>query len=346
MTATNDILQFAGSATGADILTQVAYAADTDRPIGHQIGIARRDLENKALLQASTISAAVAQYMANSQANNIADSVSVATLAGYLKTAIKNVAIMFTDAAGTADALTAAFTPASTALADGDFMVIRAASANATSTPTLAVDGLTAKTIVKGSNAALAAGDIAGAGYYLLVSYDATLGKYVLHNPANAASSGSLGYLHVRQELSSGTDGGTFTAGSPVGRLLNTTVTNTITGASLVGTAIISLPAGTFKIFATAPAHNVNRHQASLIRSIGSVLIIAGTTENTTGVGSTSEEPTTTRSIIQGIFTLASPAYVGISHECSKTQSTSGLGSAAGFSNNEVYTEAFIEQIA
>lgn len=88
-------------------------------------------------------------------------------------------------AAGTADALTAAFTPAPHSWPDGVPFFVRAASANATTTPTFAPDGLTAKTIVKGNNLALAAGDIAGAGHWLALQYDVTLDKWVLQNPAN-----------------------------------------------------------------------------------------------------------------------------------------------------------------
>lgn len=88
-------------------------------------------------------------------------------------------------AAGTADAITANFTP-DIALTNGQTVLVRAGYANATATPTFAPDGLTAKTIVKGSNGALVAGDIAGAGHWLLMQYDSTLDRWVLQNPATA----------------------------------------------------------------------------------------------------------------------------------------------------------------
>lgn len=89
-------------------------------------------------------------------------------------------------AAGTADALTAAFTPTPHVWPDGVPFFVRAASANATTTPTFTPNSgtLTAKTIVKGANGALAAGDIAGAGHWLVLQYDSTLDKVVLLNPA------------------------------------------------------------------------------------------------------------------------------------------------------------------
>lgn len=94
-------------------------------------------------------------------------------------------------AAGTADALTAAFTPAPHSWPDGVPFFVRAASANATATPTFTPNSgtLTAKTIVKGANGALVAGDIAGAGHWLVLQYDSTLDKVVLLNPATGVVS-------------------------------------------------------------------------------------------------------------------------------------------------------------
>lgn len=342
--ATNEILQFANTASGAEILSQAAYAADPDRPDGHDPGtIARAELENKVLLQTSTIASMLAQFMADAQANNITDATAIATLAGYLKTAIKNVSILSCVAAGTANAITAAFTPATTTLADGKFLIIRASAANSSATPTLAVDGLTAKTIVKGSNAPLVNGDIAGAGFWMLITYDAMLDKYVLNNPAVASggSGGSLGYFHMREEYANNTSAGTFTANTPTIRNLNTIVTNTITGASSPINGVMTLPAGTYKIFATSPGYGVNGHKAWLYEYAGSYsnFLLLGTTENTTTADST-------RSIINGFLTLAVTTSVSIVHVCKTSKSTNGKGAAANVGFNEIYAEIFIEQIA
>ena len=99
-------------------------------------------------------------------------------------------------AAGTADALTGAFKPTITALPAAGAGVltlsVRAATANATTTPTFKADGTPAKTIVKGANTALVPGDIAGTGHWLELQYDATLDKWVLLNPATGVSSSSF----------------------------------------------------------------------------------------------------------------------------------------------------------
>jgi hypothetical protein len=89
---------------------------------------------------------------------------------------------------GTANAITADFTPGITALANGLTVIVRAAAANASATPSLAANATAAKTIVKGNGLALVAGDIAGAGHWLELQFDTALDKWVLQNPATGVS--------------------------------------------------------------------------------------------------------------------------------------------------------------
>jgi hypothetical protein len=86
--ATNEILRFAETDTGTNLLTQAEYLADSQRPIGNQPGVARSKLVNKALRQASLISAGVAEYIADNQANNITDALTPQNIADYLQAAI------------------------------------------------------------------------------------------------------------------------------------------------------------------------------------------------------------------------------------------------------------------
>lgn len=87
---------------------------------------------------------------------------------------------------GTSDAITAAFDPAITELTNGLVVFVRALASNATTTPTFSPDGLTAATITKGTYQPLAVGDIAGNGYWMILQYDTTQGKWVLQNPAKS----------------------------------------------------------------------------------------------------------------------------------------------------------------
>jgi hypothetical protein len=90
-------------------------------------------------------------------------------------------------AGGSADAITATYSPVITALDDGLLVGVLAGSANATTTPTFAPNGLTAKTIVRDASTALTAGDIAGANHAILLRYSSSLDKWLLQNPATAS---------------------------------------------------------------------------------------------------------------------------------------------------------------
>lgn len=108
---------------------------------------------------------------------------------------------------GSADAITATYAPALTALTNGQCVRVRAASANATTTPTFAPNGLTAKTIVKGANAALVAGDIAGNHHELILQYNSTTDKWHLLNPAYGVSSSSLDLNSLTTDTTGGATG-------------------------------------------------------------------------------------------------------------------------------------------
>lgn len=90
-------------------------------------------------------------------------------------------------ASGTVNAITATFTkPVS--LEGGKLVKVRAIGANTSPTVTFNPNGLGAKPVVKGNDAPLAVGDIAGAGYWLTMIYDATLQKWGLQNPATGVT--------------------------------------------------------------------------------------------------------------------------------------------------------------
>lgn len=95
---------------------------------------------------------------------------------------------------GTADAITATFSPAVTALKNGMVLYVRAAAANAATEPTFTPGaGLPAKPIVKFGNTALVAGDIAGAGHWLELVYDLALDHWELVNPSQVLGTQSGG---------------------------------------------------------------------------------------------------------------------------------------------------------
>lgn len=103
----------------------------------------------------------------------------------YARTAeVQDGSINWVDGGGTADAITASYSIPLTALVDGQLCYVRATAANTTTTPTFSPSGITARTIVKNGNAALAAGDIAGDGHELILRYRLSDTKWELLNPA------------------------------------------------------------------------------------------------------------------------------------------------------------------
>lgn len=88
-------------------------------------------------------------------------------------------------AGGTADAITASYTPAIITLVNGQELHARVSAANLTATPTFSPNG-TPLVITKNGGQALAPGDIAGAGYEMILRYDAGNTRYELLNPATS----------------------------------------------------------------------------------------------------------------------------------------------------------------
>lgn len=87
--ATNEILPFATDDTGTNLLTQAEYSTDEQREIGHQPGIARSKLANKAMRQASLLAAGVAEFIADNQNNDVEDALTPQQIADYLLSALQ-----------------------------------------------------------------------------------------------------------------------------------------------------------------------------------------------------------------------------------------------------------------
>lgn len=93
--------------------------------------------------------------------------------------------IGWTIAGGSADALTATFTPGRGTPSDGALYSVRVAAPNATPTPTFAPDGQTARTITKSGGGALVPGDIPGNLAEIILRYNNANTRYELLNPVN-----------------------------------------------------------------------------------------------------------------------------------------------------------------
>ncbi len=96
MSGTNDFIQFAPTDTGTNLDTLAAYLAATDRIDGNQPGVARSKLVNRALRQATAITAAFGS-LASIQNLNTLDDGNLANLATALDLLFSNKKLISTN---------------------------------------------------------------------------------------------------------------------------------------------------------------------------------------------------------------------------------------------------------
>ena len=181
--AQNDFLPFA-IATGANVLDQDEYSELPAVSTGFQTGLASSKQMNKAIRQGTVMASVLAQFISDNTGSDVLDDGNTAPILALLNQAVGNISTAhIAMATGSADEITATFSPAIT-LSNGMVVYVRATAANTTTAPTFNPDSLGALPIVKGANVALAAGDIGGAGYWMILQYDQAFNKWILQNPA------------------------------------------------------------------------------------------------------------------------------------------------------------------
>lgn len=161
----------------------------TDRDGGIKIQGSRFDAENDDF--AAGIQAALAKNGENAATANLNLGGFRFTNAGNATAAddlarvsqIQSGSFNYAAAGGTADVITLSLSPAITAYSEGVVYCFQPSSNNATTTPTLNINSVGAKTIVKRGSAALEAGDIV-ADEPALVVYNSTDDNFTLINPA------------------------------------------------------------------------------------------------------------------------------------------------------------------
>lgn len=145
--------------------------------------------------------------------------------------------------------------------------------------------------------------------------------------------------LHVRDQKAQGTDAGTSISGGQV-RALNTVVSNSIPGASLASNRV-TLPAGTYDLFARAPAFRSNRTKAWL-RNVATTTILTGSSEY-----SANTDVITVSSFVTGRFTLATTTDLEIAQSFEVGVASNGLGASSNVSGQpEVFTEAIFRKVS
>lgn len=145
--------------------------------------------------------------------------------------------------------------------------------------------------------------------------------------------------FHVQDQKTAGTNGGTFTSGSFQTRTLNTSVINTLSGASLASNQI-TLQAGTYFVDATAPAVAVNKHKMVLFNVTDSTNALIGQSlysdqANNANLGT-----------VSGQITITSQKVFELRHRCDTTKLNDGLGVASNYGVTEIYADVKIWRTA
>lgn len=153
------------------------------------------------------------------------------------------------------------------------------------------------------------------------------------HGHTGAAGDGKKvtdAYVCVRDKKAQNTHGGTFTLGAWRTRDITEEQADPRNICSIAANQI-TLSAGTYRCLISAPAYNVDSHQARLYDITGAAVLLIGTAER--------ETVDTSRSVIVGRFTLAAESVLEIQHQSSGTQASSGFGYCCNFAD-EIYTTA------
>jgi hypothetical protein len=168
----------------------------------------------------------------------------------------------------------------------------------------------------------------------------------VSYNVATSVSSGGPVIVNLLKEVaiineteSSGTSGGTFTAGAWQTRVLNT-VQSSQPWLSLASNQF-TLAAGTYDIEALAPGFYVNGHQARIQNITDSTTAITGSSEYS---GETGGSATNSDSVCKGTITIAGQKTFELQHQCSTTHAGNGFGVGNGY-GNEVFSQIEISRL-
>jgi hypothetical protein len=147
-------------------------------------------------------------------------------------------------------------------------------------------------------------------------------------------------HVYIRDEKASGTAGGTATSGSFQTRTLNTKVSDA-RGLATLASNQITLAAGTYIVFARAPALGVAQHQARLQNVTAGTTLIVGTASY-----SDISTPSQSDSFIQGVITVAASQALEIQHRVATTASGNGFGVDGTFGVTNVFSEITFRKVA
>jgi hypothetical protein len=141
-------------------------------------------------------------------------------------------------------------------------------------------------------------------------------------------------YVLVRDEKTTGTDGGSAAATTWNVRTLNTEVFDT-NGLCSLSANQVTLTAGTYECRAVAPCYEVNRTRLRLRNVTDSATVLLGVNGYTDA-----SDFTTLMALMFGRFTIAASKALELQHYTQVAKATTGLGLQSAATNNtetEVY---------
>jgi hypothetical protein len=145
--------------------------------------------------------------------------------------------------------------------------------------------------------------------------------------------------FHVRDEKANLSSGGSSSAGVQT-RVLNTVVTNQISGASLSSNQI-TLPVGTYYIDASAPCNKGSPHKAYLYNITDSSDAVVGLNAYTDP-----SDNVQTSSHVYGRFTIAGTKVFELKHWIDTAKVTNGLGVDTNAGNICIFANVMIWKVA
>jgi hypothetical protein len=148
--------------------------------------------------------------------------------------------------------------------------------------------------------------------------------------------------MHVVEEIAASGSSGTATSGSYFTRTLNTVVTNTITGASLASNQI-TLPAGTYNIFAQVPSYRADGHIAKFRRVSATAADVVIGTVGYSGSGTSNAN---SYSYVFGQFIVGTSGAYEIQQRVELTRASDGLGAPVStLWEAKRFTQVFIQRV-
>ena len=141
-------------------------------------------------------------------------------------------------------------------------------------------------------------------------------------------------YAIICDEKTDGTHGGQLTGGSWLTRDLQTTIADPDSIVTSISSDRFTLQAGSYLITASAPAIEVNRHQARLYDFTNSSVIQYGSSEYSGDANGYA----VTRSFIEARVTPTAATAYEIQHRGRVTRTSFGFGIDSDFGGKNIYT--------